>query len=67
MAQLYTQGKLPAAESLALSRALQHNSQHTPSVAFREFGQWRTYSLIKGLSALWQAVNKSIEAFANEV
>jgi hypothetical protein len=39
MAQLYTQGKLPAAESLALSRALQHNSQHTPSVAFREFGQ----------------------------
>lgn len=64
-ASLYTQGKLPDSEQIVLGKALQ-DYEASPGIAFREFGQHRPYSVIKGLAELWIATHNAIGEFASE-
>jgi len=65
-AALYTQGKLPTTEHLALSRALKEHAKVTPSVAFRQFGNRQTHPVIAGLVELLNEVNTLVGIFATK-
>lgn len=65
-AELYSQGKLPQTEMLALSRAIKDYAKVTPGIAFRQFGERKTYPVIKGLVELWNEVNVLAGVFATE-
>lgn len=66
-AKLYSQGKLPEAEHLAFSRALKEQAKVAPGVAFRQFGKWPAYPVIKGLAELFAEVERVVGVFAVEV
>jgi hypothetical protein len=66
-ADLFSQGKLPKSEFLALSHALNENANASPGIAFRNFGQRSPYPVVLGLVKLWRAVNNAVAEFAGEV
>jgi hypothetical protein len=65
-AQMYIQGELPPAEHLALGRALQ-NYKPSPGVAFRKFGEWRAYPVVKGLSELLLFADSAMAEFSMHI
>jgi hypothetical protein len=65
--RLYTEGKLPQSEIIAASRAMKEHGKATPDVAFRQFGQRKTQSVIPGLVQLFDEVSTLVGVFATEV
>jgi hypothetical protein len=65
-AELYVQGKLPESEQAELGHAL-YDYPGTADIGFAEFGEFRPYNLIKGLSLMWSAVRNAVDFFADEI
>jgi hypothetical protein len=66
-ARLYSEGKLPQAEHLAFSRELKQEAKVSPGIAFRQFGKWPAYPVIKGLTELFVEVERIVDILACEV
>jgi hypothetical protein len=65
-AEMFAQGKAAQSDQLVLGRAL-HDYTATPGIAFKEFGNFRPYSVFVGLAQLLGAVDTAVDKFSSKV